>query len=292
MPEGGASVWFGALIGALATGLGRIIAAIPDLLGALVILLIGYGIGKLLQLVVTKLLKAAHFDRLMEREGVTPALQRANINRTPAEILGIIVYWFIFLLAIQAAAGALGLTALTDAVESIILYVPNVIAALVIVLLGGWLASFLQRLTKGSADAAGISYASILGNLVLAFVLFFTFTIAMDVLGVNLTFLITAFAILLGGLALAGAVAFGLGARQMAADVLAGRELRNILQPGDTFTTDEMSGTLTEIRPTISMVRTPKGDVAVENTELLNKHMTKQSNSQQPPKSGGASQAA
>lgn len=294
MPQGGPSVWFGALIGSLATGLGRIISAIPDLLGALVIILVGYGIAKLLQLVVTKLLKAAHFDRYMDREGITPAMQKANISRTPAEVLGIFTYWLVLLLFINSAAGVLGLTALTRVVQAVLFYLPRVLGALIIVLVGAWLASFLSRLTNTASSAAGMKqYSSLLAGTVLWVVLFFTFAFALGTLGVDLTLITTVIAIILGGAALAFAIAFGLGARGKATDILAGRELRSMFNMGDTLATDTMTGTVVDMRPTYTVVRTDKGDMAVENTELLHSHVTKRGG-QAPPQtgSGGKSQAA
>jgi hypothetical protein len=272
MPAGGISVWLVALIGALSTGLGRIVAIIPDLLGAIVILLIGWGIGKLIQVAVTKGLDALHFNQLMDREGVNQSLQRAGVKRSMDEVLGVIAYWFVFLLAVQAAISVLGIVSLTNLMNAVILYLPRIFAAIIVVIAGAWAASFLSRVTLASANTAGISYANTLGSVVQGTVLFFTFAIALDVLGLSFPFLTTAFAIILGAFALAGALAYGLGGREYASDTLAGRELRMVFQQGDRLVTNQIDGTVESIGPTMTTVRTEAGVVAMQNSELMHQH--------------------
>ncbi|MHB9023125.1 MAG: mechanosensitive ion channel family protein [Armatimonadota bacterium] len=273
MPAGGVSVWLAALVGALSAGLGRIVAFLPALLGAIVILLIGWGISKLIQAAVTRGLEALHFNKLMDREGVNQSLQRAGVKRNSAQILGIIAYWFVFLLAIQAAISVLGIESLTTLMGAVILYLPRIFAAIVVIIAGAWAASFLARVTSASATTAGISYAGMLGSVVQGAVLFFTFAIALDVLGLSFPFLTTAFAIILGAFALAGAIAYGLGGREYATDTLAGRELRSVFQKGDRLVSTEIDGTVENIGPTMTTIRTEAGVVALQNSELMHQHV-------------------
>ena len=268
----GPQIWLLTLIGALTAALGRVIAIIPSLLGAIVILLIGWGIGKLVQWLVTKGLRALHFNDLTARAGINKVLQRAEIKTGPSAILGIIAYWFIFLIAVNAAVGLLGIPALTTFMNAVILYLPRIFAALLIIVFGAWGASLLGNFTRSSASAANIAYADLLGNIVVGATLFFVFAIALDVLGLAFPFLTTAFAIIIGGLALAAAVAFGLGGREYAADVLAGRQLRTIFHEGDRIVADDYEGTIQEVQPTMTILRTTRGEMSVQNSKLMNQH--------------------
>jgi small-conductance mechanosensitive channel len=272
MPAGGISVWLSALIGAVATALGRVIGAIPALLGAIVILLVGWGIGKLVQWLVVKGLHALHFDRVTEHAGIDQGLKRADVHADMTGILGVIAYWFVFLAAVYAAVGVLGIPFLSRLMETVVLYLPRVFAALVVVVFGAWAASFLGRLTRASASAANVQAADTLGSVVQGGVLFFTAAIALDMLGLAFPFLTTAFAVILGGIALAAALAFGLGGREYASDIMAGRALRTMYTPGDRVTTDDIDGTVQDIRPTTTVVRTTRGDVLVQNSDLMHKH--------------------
>lgn len=277
MPVSGPSIWLATWLGALASGLGRIVAALPNLLGAILILLIGWGIGKLIQNLVARGLRAAHFDQMTEHAGINRALDRADVRMDPAGILGVIAYWFIFLLAIYAAVNILGITALTALMTAVLLYLPRVFAALLVVIIGGWAATFLARLTRASASTAGITYADTLGGVVQGATLFFTFAIAFDLLGLTFPFLTTAFAIILGALGLAAAIAFGIGGQENASDVLAGRQLRTVFHPGDHVMADNLDGTIQDIQPTVTIVRTNRGETAVQNHELLHAHVTRSS---------------
>jgi len=270
------SVWFITLISSLSAALGSIITFIPRLLGAVVILLIGWGIGKLIQWVVTQFLQAVHFDRLTEDAGINDALQRAEIKTGPSAILGSISYWFVFLVAINAAVSVMGIGVLTTLMSSVILYLPRIFAALLITVFGAWAASFLARITRASAESAHITYASLLGSIVQGFALFFVFAVALEVLGLPFPFLTTAFAVILGALALTGALAFGLGGRQYAADLMAGRGLRAAFRAGDRVVAGDLDGTIQSIQPTVTVLRTAQGEVTVQNSELMHtRYLTK-----------------
>jgi len=284
------SLWFGALLGALATGLGRMVAILPNILAAALILLIGWGLGKLLQKILVHGLRALHFNEVTERAGINDALKRAQIHTIPSTMLGVVAYWFIFLLAIQAAVSVLGISALTALMTRVLLYLPRIFAALVVVIIGAWGANVLSRMTRASANAAGIRYAPNLAIIVQLTVLFFAFAIALDTLGLDFPFLMTAFAIVIGAIALAGAIAFGLGGREYAADVLAGRDLRQLFKPGDRLATENLEGVLQEIRPTLTIIRTGQGNVTMQNSELIHRQITH--NSRDYGDGGGTARAA
>lgn len=273
MPAGGFAGWVSTMLTSLADAVGAIILFIPLLLAAIVVLLIGWGIAKLVQALVTKALHTAHLDRLMEREGLIDALRRAEISATPSRILGVIAYWFVFLIAVYAAVSVMGISALTALMTTVVLYLPRVFAAMLIIVVGAWASSFLARLTRATASTANIDFAPMLGNVVMGTVLFFTFAIALGILGLNFPFLVTAFAILLGGLVLAGTLAFGLGGREYATDWLAGRQLRTVLASGDRVMLADLDGTVKTIHQTTTTIQTTRGDVTVQNAEMLHHHL-------------------
>ena len=291
MPVSGPTLWLSALIGALAAGLGRVVAFLPALLGAILILLIGWGIGKMIQWLITRALCAVHFNDLTERAGINDALRQAEIKSSPAGILGIVAYWFVFLIAIFSAINALGITTLTTLMASVVLYLPRIFGALLVVVVGAWGASLLGRLTRASAAAADVPYAGVLGSVVTGATLFFTFAVALDVLGLSFPFLTTAFAILLGGAVLTAVLAFGLGGRQYAADMLAGRELLMVFQPGDRIRAENLDGTVQAINPTFTVVRTLTGDLTIQNADLMARPNLVKTNKGMNDQ-GGMSQAA
>jgi hypothetical protein len=110
----------------------KITAFLPALIGAIIIFVAGWIIARLVKLGVERLLKLVRFDRATEKAGVQEFLKKGDIVKTPAEIVGTLVYWFIMILVIIASLDALGLPIVSDMLNSIFLYIPNVVAAIIV----------------------------------------------------------------------------------------------------------------------------------------------------------------
>jgi hypothetical protein len=267
------NLWFTTFIGSLSASLAAAILWLPSLLGGLILLLIGWAVAKIVQGIVAGALRAWHVDPALEREGVTPAMRKANVKSTPTHIIGVLVYWYVFLLFLRGVFAVVGLRGLEDISANVINYIPRVLLAIIIVVLGTWLANFLGKVVRVAADASGAGYASGVGIAVQFITLFLVFVTGIGVLGVDITLLTTLFAIVLGAAGLALALAFGLGGRTYATDVIAGRELSSMFSPGDKLVADGMAGTVTCVNPTYTVLRTDKGEVALNNRELMDKHV-------------------
>src|ERR687897_1924823 len=108
---------------------------IPQLIGAIVILVVGYVIARVLRAVVGRVLQGVGFDGWMERAGIKRFFDRADTSQTPAGILGRLVFWFVFIIAITMAADALGIQQVSAVLRQLIAYIPHVIAAVLILIL-------------------------------------------------------------------------------------------------------------------------------------------------------------
>src|ERR687885_611777 len=135
-----------ALLGPLQNALSTFLSYIPQLIGAIVILIIGYLVAKVLQAVVGRVLQAIGFDGWMEKGGIKQFFDRAQTNQTPHSILGKLVFWFVFIIALTMAADALGIPQVSAALGQLIAYIPNIIAAILILIL----AALLANLRSGS----------------------------------------------------------------------------------------------------------------------------------------------
>ena len=118
----------------LSRGLGTFFEFVPQLIGAIIILIVGYIVAKILQAVVGRVLKAVGFDGWMERSGIKQFFDRAQTNQTPATILGKLVFWFVFIIAITMATDAFGVRQVSEVLARLIAYIPNIIAAVLILL--------------------------------------------------------------------------------------------------------------------------------------------------------------
>lgn len=193
---------------------------IPALIGALIILLIGWIVARVVRALMQRLLTLIHFDQVMARTGLPELLDRAGVRADPARLLAELVYWFIFLIFVVAAANALGVPTITAVITSIVLFLPNVFVAVVIMLIGMVLARFAADLVRGVMHSSNIAGENFVAGLARWAILAFAFILALNQLNISQAIVQTLFASVAGGLALALALAFGLGGRDTAKSIV------------------------------------------------------------------------
>ena len=211
------SDWASSVRTGVGDALHSVITFIPNVLGALVVLLIGVIVGYVLKIVVVRVLHAIKLQSLVSGSGLNRVFPgKYNL----VELIGDLVKWFFIIVFLLQALSIVNLLGVNDLVRSLLAYVPRVFAAVVLVLIGAIVADLVHRLVVDAARVVGASTARLLGDLskytILAVV---TFT-ALAQLGVNTTFLNDLFIAIVAMLALAGGLAFGLGGRELARDVL------------------------------------------------------------------------
>ncbi len=198
----------------LQNALSTFLSFLPQLVGAIVILIIGYIVAKVLQAIVGRVLQGVGFEGWMERGGIKQFFDRAQTNYTPATVLGKLVFWFVFIIAITMAADALGIPQVSAVLAQLIAYIPNIIAAILILILAALLANFLSSIVRG-ATGSGI-LASVARYAIIVYAVF----AALTQLGVAVELTAPTFLIVLGAVALAAAIAFGIGGREVAREIL------------------------------------------------------------------------
>jgi small-conductance mechanosensitive channel len=198
----------------LSDGLGAILGALPALIGALIIIVIGFIIAKVLQGVVTKALEAMGFQGWMEKGGIKQFFDRSQTQQTPLSILGKLVFWLVFFIAITMAVDTLGISAISDVLAQFIAYIPQIIAAILILVLATLLANFVAGLVRGATGS------NVAGSVAQYGIIVFAAFAALTQLGIAEELIAPTFLILLGAVALAAAIAFGLGGQSVARQVV------------------------------------------------------------------------
>ena len=198
----------------LQDALSLFLSYIPQLIGAVIILIIGYIVAKLLEAVVGRVLQAIGFDSWMERGGIKQFFDRAETKHTPATIIGKLVFWFVFIIALTMAADALGISQVSVVLGQLLAFIPSIIAAILILILAALLANFLSGIVRGATGSG------ILGSIAQYAIILYAGFIALTQLGIAVELTAPTFLILLGAVALAAAIAFGIGGREVARDVL------------------------------------------------------------------------
>jgi Conserved TM helix len=208
--------WGDAIFLALSGALNDVLGFVPKLLGALVILLVGWLIAKAVEALVSKGLRAVRFNQVADRAELDQFLDKAGVRLDPSAVVGKLAYWFLFLIFIGAAFNTFGLTQVNIVINQIIAYLPSVVVALVVLLVGALLATFVGNLVRGASGSARVGDPGLLATLARTAVLGFAVIIALNQLQIGAAIVNTLFMALVGGVALAAALAFGLGGREVA----------------------------------------------------------------------------
>src|ERR1043165_2647777 len=190
---------------------------LPALIGALVILFAGYLLAKVLEKLVERGLRRIRLNHLLARGGVIQAVERSGTHINPTRVLANLVFWLVMFTVILLAANALGLDSLANVVSTLVSYIPSVIAAIVIILVGIVLGGFVGGLIAASAGAVHGGRA--LARMGRGGVILLAIFMALQELGIATDIVTTAFAILFGAIALALALSFGLGNRELAGEI-------------------------------------------------------------------------
>ena len=198
----------------------KIVHFLPNLLAAIFIFFVGWFLAKLVRALITRVLGAVRFDTLTERAGINSILTKGNIYKKPSEVLAILAYWFLLLIVIVASFDALGLPVIYELLNKILLYIPNVIAAIVVLIFGTVLANFLGSFLKTFSSGLGDETATLLSRIGKYAVIILAITMALQQLNIATPVVTAAFSILFGALCLALALAFGLGGTDAAASYL------------------------------------------------------------------------
>jgi hypothetical protein len=208
----------------------RLTILLPGMLVMLTLFALGLIVGWVVRVFVTRVARALGFDRALERWGLASTLRRSGIVRTPADVLGLVLFWGIFILFASLGIDALGVPGSRGATALVLAFLPPLFAAALILLVGWVVANFLSQGLLIAAVNAGLPEARVLARATHWGVLLFAGATALTHLGIGKEMVLVAFGITFGGLVLALALAFGLGGRTFARDLLA-RRLRRDAPP-------------------------------------------------------------
>ncbi|HEV8656844.1 MAG TPA: small-conductance mechanosensitive ion channel [Candidatus Limnocylindria bacterium] len=200
--------------------LATFLQTLPSIVGALLLLVIGWIVAGFVGGLVARLLRKVGVDQLATKAGITAFLQRARLKLDAAGLVGGIVTWYVRLIFVVMAANAVGITAVSEVLSQIIAFIPNLLVALLILGAFAWLAGVTRNLVTGATESAGVPNSGALATLAYATVLGFGIVAAASQIGVAATLINIMFTGIIAAVALAFGLAFGLGGREEAARVL------------------------------------------------------------------------
>lgn len=212
--------WSTALMTSLAGAMMLFFSAIPKIIGFVVIVVVGWIIASLIEKAIAALLRAVRFNELAQRSGFGNFVAKMGTGTDSAGMIALVAKWFVRLIALVVAFDALGLPAVSDVLRQLLLWLPNVVVALVVLVIGGLAANALSNVVRGAAAEGGLSNPDFLAKVASGLVWTFAIVVAVNQIGIATTLVNTLFMAVVGALALALGLAFGLGGRETAAEIV------------------------------------------------------------------------
>ncbi len=197
------------------------ISFVPNLLGAIILFIIGWLVGSMVAKAITHLLDMIKLNKLFESAGVESFMTRAGLKLNVSGFIGAIVKWFLIVVFLMASLEIIGLTQVNDFLrEAVLYYLPKVVIAAFVLIIATVIADAMKKLVLASAKAANVKSANMLGSITLYAIWIFAFIIALAELGIASAFMQILFTGFIAALAIALGLAFGIGGKDVAAKIL------------------------------------------------------------------------
>jgi hypothetical protein len=212
--------WSEAVMTSTAAALAIFLGAIPKVIGFLLIVFIGWFVASAIAGIAARLLRSVQFNGMADRSGFSGFVQKMGMHTDASGFVADAAKWFVRLIVLTVAFDALGLPAVSQVLQQILLFIPNLIVALVVLIIGGLVANAFSRVVRGATAQAGFSNPEILATIARFAVWTFAIIIAVNQIGIATTLVNTLFMGFVGALALACGLAFGLGGRDTAGELV------------------------------------------------------------------------
>ena len=243
--------------------------AVPRVLGGLVTILVLVLAAKLVERILRTILTGLRFDSLLQQTGIDKTLHRIGLRQSINVVLPRLVYLLLLCLIARIGADLLGLQAVSDAFTAFFAYLPNIVAAVLLLVVGSAAGQFAGGMVTAAAREANIDFARPLGSLVGALIMFVVGIMALAQLKINTEIIHIVTVCTLSALTLAFGLSFGLGTRSLTRDVVAGFYARKLFQPGDDLEVAGVRGTLRMIAATQAVLDADNHMITIANTTLL-----------------------
>lgn len=255
------SVWMSEFSARATQLFGQFIEFIPNLVGALLLVLAGWIVARLLRSAGAKL--AVWFNGFVDRSFGRERAPYLRLSTASVTLIGNVTFWVIILLFITAATRVLGLTAFSDWLDQVVGYLPTLLAGGLIILVGVVISTLVRDLTAATVASAGVAYSDLFGRGAQAVVLVTALIIGINQIGIDVTLLVTLVSILFAAVCISFALAFALGARTFVGNLIGAHYLQQYYHPGQLARLGDIEGEVLELTPTSVILASERGRVTV-----------------------------
>jgi small-conductance mechanosensitive channel len=220
----------------------KFLSAVPNIAGALFLLIVGWIVAKSISGILRKFLLKTRIDKLTDRLNEIDLIQRTKIKVLPSLVLSKFLYYFLLLIFLVAATDVLGMEALSSLVKDIINYLPQLITAIILLIVGLLLADSLRSGVKTTCDSLGIPSANVIAGFAFWFVFLTVGVSALSQAGIDTQFIMANLTVILAGSVFAFALGYGLASRNIVANFLASFYSKDKIKIGDVIGIDGVKG--------------------------------------------------
>lgn len=251
-----------------------LMSALPQILGALLLLLIGWLVAKSFSYIIARLLRSIHFDKLAEKPPLAEYLSRANIEAKLSEMARKLVYWAIFLTFVVTATETLGWEVVSLEISKLVAYLPRLFAAVVIFIIGAYIISFVRDFIKATTSSLGIGIGKIISNAVFYLLLIILMLTSFKQAGVDTSIITTNLSLIIGAVLLSAAIAYGFASKDILANILAAFYSKRMVEVGQTIKANNVEGKVLAITSVSVKIKTSEGIVVLPTHQIINNQIT------------------
>ncbi len=255
-----------------------LVETLPNLIAAVVILIIGYLIASLLSKSLGKTLAKIKFDSILDKIGISAILTKIGLKLSPSSVIAKVLFYIVMLFIVKSAAQQLQIEDIANIIDNVVAFLPKAVISGIILLFGFMVAEMVQNLTRSALEAMNLEYARPLSNILFGFVFVIVLTVVLDQLNIQTELLNASVKILLGGIVLALAIALGIGLRGLAKAIVSGVYARDVYKVGTEIEIDGELCRVSGVGPvTTKLQKKDGGFVMMPNAELIENRVKGQS---------------
>ncbi len=252
---------------------GDLVGSAPKIISGIILVLLAWLVAKIIERGVRLMMVRMNFDNVLGKIGIDTAIQQLGLRKSLSDVIPRVVYFLLLFLFARSLADTVGLTAISNAIGSFLGFVPNMVAAILILLIGSALGRFAGTAVTRSAGESGLDFAPALGRVLSAVVIFVAVIMAMAQLRLDTDIVRLVTALSLAGAALAFGLCFGLGSRTLVSNILAGLYVKRLFAPGTEIEVDGHRGVVAAISTTSTILEQEGIEFVIANQTLLTENV-------------------
>ncbi|MEQ8417319.1 MAG: mechanosensitive ion channel [Imperialibacter sp.] len=265
--------WTQIALGSLLALSQKLMTELPRIFGAILLIIIGWAIAKIVSFAIKKALTAIKFDKLTEKINADEMLAKAKITITPSAVVSKFVYWIILLLFFVTASDTLGWIVVSQSIGDLIAYLPKLFSGIIIFLIGLYIANFIRKGLKGIFDSFSVASGSIVSGFAFYVILVIITLTALSQAGIDTTIITSNVTLILGGIMLSFALSFGLGSRDVLANILSSYYTKNNFEAGQSIRIGTSEGEIEKIDNISCVLKTKTGKVVIPVKRLISEEV-------------------